>query len=158
MEKTMDDLIKRVRITQADCPDTLALADALEAAAPRLTALESERDHLIATQAACDGGSCEHDGCQRKDLTGYRETAAKWVAEFHAMKKRIYDLESERATLLHEVEIHARDAERYRWLRDNTTDEIPYRGWWQIAGSAGADKSRLDAAIDAAMANQKQAG
>ena len=40
------------------------------------------------------------------------------------------------------------DAERYRWLRANTGDQIPYRGWWQIAGGAGAYPSKLDAAID----------
>lgn len=42
------------------------------------------------------------------------------------------------------------DAARYRWLRANTTDQVPYRGWWQIAGEAGAVQSRLDAVIDAA--------
>ena len=41
------------------------------------------------------------------------------------------------------------DAARYRWLRSNTTDQIPYRGWWQIAGGAGANPANLDAAIDA---------
>lgn len=44
------------------------------------------------------------------------------------------------------------DAARYRWLRANTGDQIPYRGWWEIAGGAGADPARLDAAIDAEMA------
>lgn len=105
----MDDLIKRVRITQADCPDTLALADALEAAAARIAALESER-----------------------------------------------------ATLLHDVEIHARDAERYRWLSAKfdgndaelsfLRDDLPY-GCNRIF----VDRE-LNIAIDVALANQKKAG
>jgi hypothetical protein len=55
------------------------------------------------------------------------------------------------ATLLPKLIELAKDAARYRWLRANTTDQIPYRGWWEIAGGAGAVPERLDAAIDKAM-------
>jgi hypothetical protein len=75
---------------------------------------------------------------------------------------RIAALESERATLLHDVEIHARDARRYRWLRAKfdgndaelsfLRDDLPY-GCNRIF----VDRE-LNIAIDAALANQKQAG
>ncbi len=55
-------------------------------------------------------------------------------------------------TVLEQLQRMALDAARYRYLRANTEDQIPYRGWWQIAGGAGADPARLDSAIDSAMA------
>ena len=61
------------------------------------------------------------------------------------------------ASLREQLHRMSEDAARYRWLRANTTDQVPYRGWWQIAGGAGADPSRLDAAIDAERLNQSAA-
>ena len=69
----------------------------------------------------------------------------------------IDSLRTQLAAAQAEAEALRKDAERYRWLRTNTDDQIPFRGWWQIAGGAGADQSRLDAAIDAAMGGQKEA-
>lgn len=66
------------------------------------------------------------------------------------MLRRIPALEAERDRLLAEVEGLRRDAERYRWLRDNgdwrCTEKDGYGGQTLMMGD------RLDAAVEAAIA------
>jgi hypothetical protein len=92
-------------------------------AQPELDALRAEIELLTATQAACDNGSCEYDGCQKQDLTGYRETAARWVTEYLASKQ---------------------DAARYRLLRC-----FRVAGFWprdyRSAGTVAFTSSSTDA-------------
>lgn len=83
----MIDIDELERITKAgDRYGHVTLGRVLELIA-EVRRLREEVQLLTATQAACDNGSCEHDGCQQSDLTGYRETAAKWVTEYLASKR-----------------------------------------------------------------------
>jgi hypothetical protein len=50
-------------------------------------------------------------------------------------------------TLLEQLQRMAKDAQRYRWLRANVSDQVPFQGWWRIAGPERPE--RLDEAIDA---------
>lgn len=49
-----------------------------------LEAVKAENELLRATQAACDSGSCEFDGCQKQDISGYRTRAKEWIEKYHA--------------------------------------------------------------------------
>jgi hypothetical protein len=53
-------------------------------------------------------------------------------------------------TLLEQLRRMAQDARRYRWLRSNVSDQVPFQGWWRIAGPERPE--RLDEAIDAELA------
>ena len=72
---------------------------------------------------------------------------------------RASDVAGERAAnsvLTAEIEAERKDAERYRWMRDGEMDHTPsvrVREWRQIGSLYG---DRLDAAIDAEMAANKE--
>ena len=94
---------------------------------------------------------------ERSDADSPRAQLAEALAEHQSLLDKHNALHISARAARDEAEALRKDAERYRWLRTNTDDQIPFRGWWQIAGGAGADQSRLDAAIDAAMGGQKEA-
>lgn len=54
-------------------------------------------------------------------------------------------------SVLEQFKRMVQDAARYRWMRANVNDQIPYRGWWEISGPDRPE--RLDAAIDAELAS-----
>ena len=94
----------------------------------------------VAMADALDAGAkVERLRAELAERQAGRDAGLKWQEAVHAaVVKQVAEIEALRP-----------DAARYRWLRDNTGDQIPCRGWWQIAGGAGADKAGLDAAIDA---------
>jgi hypothetical protein len=94
--------------------------------------LQAQVELLTATQAACDNGSCEEDGCQRSDLTGYRETAAKWVAEYLSSKQ---------------------DATRYRW---STATEDNASTLHSVLLCHAGDQAKIDERVDEYMKGERQ--
>jgi hypothetical protein len=145
----MDDLIKRLRgfalvyrNTEAGLAASILAqesADALEAAAARNAESESHRNDLA-------------------------DKIVEQKTEIGALKARITALESERATLLHDVEIHAQEAERLDFMIEKEAG-VWTNGWqWMVMQCAVEDPDILGVgktpreAIDAALANQKQAG
>jgi hypothetical protein len=140
IEMVMSDTISTIQYIQRghEAAERIkADVDLLEAANARIKALEAEVTTLR------DGDTC----ARQCEGTAFR-------IEARQAKARITALESERATLLHDVEIHARDAERYRFARENIREGHELPGSFYLSDSgAGWDKT-----IDAALANQKQAG
>lgn len=93
--------------------------------------LREEVELLTATQAACDNGSCEFDGCQKINLSGYRETARKWVSQYLATKA---------------------DAGRYQWLKAHWGHRTPIlNGLFP----RGVVDDAFDRGIDMAIAKEK---
>lgn len=76
-----------------------------------------------------------------------RDQAREWLKEH-------YELQAERDQLRAEVESLRKDAERYRWLRDQAPMA---RAEWEIGGKSfgmmrGTEPVEVDATVDAAMA------
>jgi hypothetical protein len=97
-------------------------------------------------------------------LDGSTLATSKANAALEAAKARITALESERATLLHNVEIHAQEAERLDFMIEKEAG-VWTNGWqWMVMQCAVEDPDILGVgktpreAIDAALANQKKAG
>lgn len=69
-------------------------ADALDAQAERIKALDGELLAARAEAALQHNWNCEHDGgCALTDESGYRPQALKYVEDYHALKARIKALE-----------------------------------------------------------------
>lgn len=103
--------------------------------APALSAVTAERDRLLV------------------DLErAHRATNSEcmdWAREYERRK----EVQAERDQLRAEVEGLRKDAERYRWLRDQAPKA---RGEWEIDGQRygmmlGADQDDVDQAVDALM-------
>jgi hypothetical protein len=164
----MDDLIKQLRdmmyrmswddakklgeIIAALDGSTLATSKAnaaLEAAKARITALESERDALLAAAGKEAVAVAWMRSTDITELTDSEPEASGWIPLYTAPTAALENGDG-------------RDAERYRWLSAKfdgndaelsfLRDDLPY-GCNRIF----VDRE-LNIAIDSALANQKQAG
>lgn len=104
-------------------------------------------DQVIALQAERDQLKADNDRLRNLAQTEI-DNAAERAKEVMGARMTLHTLEQERNTLKAEGEALRKDAERYRWLRQDDVEQ------YQI--STKCSEHKMDVAIDAAMSKGKQ--